>query len=122
MRKTTLIVEDNELDMKLFNDLLELGGYNTVRAADGRAALELAKRHHPDLILLDIQLPDISGIEVAEMIKAEESLKDIPVIAVTAYTLRINEKKCREGGFDAYITKPISVPDFLETVAKFIGG
>ena len=121
MPKTILIVEDNELSMKLVNDLLEANGYNIVGTADGQEVLELAKEYRPDLILMDIQLPDISGIEVTKMIKAEDSLKEIPVIAVTAHALRGDEKKIREAGCDDYIAKPISVPNFLVTVAKFIG-
>ncbi len=121
MQKTVLIVEDNELNMKLFNDLLEASGYNTVRAVDGRTALELAKEHHPELILMDIQLPDISGIEVTKIIKMDDSLKEIPIIVVTAFALSGDKKRIREGGCDGYIAKPISVHNFLETVARFIG-
>jgi len=120
MSKTILIVEDNELNMKLFNDLLQAHGFNTVQTKDGREALELAKKHHPDLILMDIQLPEISGLEVTKMIKADDNLKDIPVIAVTAFAMKGDEEKIREGGCEGYIAKPISVPIFLETVNKFL--
>ncbi|HEB79126.1 MAG TPA: response regulator [Rhodospirillales bacterium] len=120
MSKTILIVEDNELNMKLFNDLLQAHGFNTVQTKDGREALELAKKHHPDLILMDIQLPEISGLEVTKMIKADDNLKGIPVIAVTAFAMKGDEEKIREGGCEGYIAKPISVPIFLETVNKFL--
>ena len=82
MSKTILIVEDNELNMRLFDDLLQAHGYGTVQTADGREAIDLAREHHPDLILMDIQLPEISGLEVTKILKADDDLKTIPVIAV----------------------------------------
>ncbi len=121
MPKTILIVEDNELNMKLFNDLLQASGYNTVQTKDGKEALKLARDHHPDLILMDIQLPEISGLEVIKIIKADEELQDIPVVAVTAFAMKGDEEKIREGGCEGYIAKPISVPTFLETIAKLLG-
>lgn len=121
MSKTILIVEDNDLNMKLFNDLLQAHGYNTVQTKDGREALKLARDHRPDLILMDIQLPEISGLEVTKMLKADDGLKRIPVIAVTAFAMKGDEEKIRDGGCEGYIAKPISVPNFLETVAKFLG-
>ncbi len=121
MPKTILIVEDNELNMKLFNDLLQASGYNTVQTKDGKEALKLARDHHPDLILMDIQLPEISGLEVTKIIKADEELQDIPVVAVTAFAMKGDEEKIREGGCEGYIAKPISVPTFLETIAKLLG-
>ena len=120
MSKTILIVEDNELNMKLFNDLLEAHGYKTVQTKDGREAVGLAKEHKPDLILMDIQLPEISGLEVTKMIKEQDDLKSIPVIAVTAFAMKGDEEKIREGGCEGYIAKPISVANFLETVSKFL--
>lgn len=120
MNKTVLIVEDNEMNMKLFNDLLQAHGYNTVQTYSGHNAKELALTHHPDLILMDIQLPEISGLDVTKILKAEPSLKDIPIIAVTAFAMKGDEEKIRDGGCDGYLSKPISVPLFLETVAKFI--
>ncbi len=120
MSKTILIVEDNELNMKLFNDLLQAHGYSTVQTKDGRKALDLARENKPDLILMDIQLPEISGLEVTKMIKADEDLQSIPVIAVTAFAMKGDEEKIREGGCEGYIAKPISVPSFLETVEKFL--
>ncbi|MGB0671714.1 MAG: response regulator [Rhodospirillales bacterium] len=120
MSKTILIVEDNELNMKLFNDLLQAHGYETVQTKDGRTAMQLARDHHPDLILMDIQLPEISGLEVTKMLKADDDLKAIPVIAVTAFAMKGDEEKIRQGGCEGYIAKPISVPTFLETVNKFL--
>ncbi len=120
MSKTVLIVEDNELNMKLFHDLLEAQGYATLQTKDGREALQLAREHRPDLVLMDIQLPEVSGLEVTKWIKEDENLRDIPVIAVTAFAMKGDEEKIRQGGCEAYIAKPISVSEFLETVRKFI--
>lgn len=120
MAKKILIVEDNDLNMKLFNDLLQAHGYETVQTVDGRDALKLAREHSPDLILMDIKLPEISGLEVTKMLKADDDLKGIPVIAVTAFAMKGDEEKIREGGCEGYIAKPISVPHFLETIKKFV--
>jgi two-component system, cell cycle response regulator DivK len=121
LAKTVLIVEDNELNMKLFNDLLEAFGYRTVKTRDGRRAVELARQHRPDLIIMDIQLPEISGLEVTRQLKQDTELAPIPVVAVTAFAMRGDEQRIREGGCQAYLSKPISVASFLETVRKFIG-
>ena len=118
--KTVLVVEDNELNMKLFHDLLEAHGYNILQTKDGMDALRIAREHRPDLILMDIQLPEVSGLEVTKWIKEDENLKSIPVIAVTAFAMKGDEEKIREGGCEAYIAKPISVTNFLETVQKFL--
>jgi two-component system cell cycle response regulator DivK len=120
MAKTILIVEDNDLNMKLFNDLLQAHGYQTLQTKDGREALNLARDNRPDLILMDIQLPEISGLEITRLLKADEELKGIPVIAVTAFAMKGDEEKIREGGCEGYIAKPISVASFLQTVAKFL--
>lgn len=119
--KTVLIVEDNDLNMKLFHDLLEAHGYNILETRDGMDALKIAREQHPDLILMDIQLPEVSGLEVTKWIKEDDNLKSIPVIAVTAFAMKGDEEKIREGGCEAYIAKPISVSHFLETVRKFLG-
>ncbi len=118
--KTVLVVEDNELNMKLFHDLLEAHGYNILQTKDGMDALRIAREHKPDLILMDIQLPEVSGLEVTKWLKEDEDLKSIPVIAVTAFAMKGDEEKIRDGGCEAYIAKPISVTNFLETVRKFL--
>ncbi len=118
--KTVLVVEDNELNMKLFHDLLEAHGYNILQTKDGMDALRIAREHVPDLILMDIQLPEVSGLEVTKWIKEDENLKSIPVIAVTAFAMKGDEEKIRDGGCEAYIAKPISVTNFLETVERFL--
>lgn len=120
LKKTVLIVEDNELNMKLFHDLLEAHGYDTLQTKDGMEALSLAREHQPDLILMDIQLPEVSGLEVTKWIKEDENLKSIPVVAVTAFAMKGDEEKIREGGCEAYIAKPISVTNFIETVKSFL--
>ena len=120
MAKKVLIVEDNELNMKLFHDLLEAQGYETLETREGLAALTLAREHKPDLILMDIQLPEISGLEVTKWLKDDESLAHIPVIAVTAFAMKGDEERIRAGGCAAYIAKPIAVAHFLETVKKFL--
>ncbi len=118
--KTVLIVEDNELNMKLFHDLLEAHGYNILQSREGMEALRIAREHHPDLILMDIQLPEVSGLEVTKWIKEDDKLKDIPVIAVTAFAMKGDEEKIRQGGCEAYIAKPISVANFIETIQRFL--
>jgi two-component system cell cycle response regulator DivK len=119
--KTVLIVEDNELNMKLFNDLLEAHGYATLKTSDGIEAIELARKHRPALILMDIQLPEVSGLEVTKWIKEDDDLKAIPVVAVTAFAMKGDEERIREGGCEAYLSKPISVAKFLETVRTYAG-
>ena len=121
MAKTILIVEDNELNMKLFNDLLEANGYNIVQTRNGMEALDLARSHKPDLILMDIQLPEVSGLEVTKWLKDDEQLRVIPVIAVTAFAMKGDEARIRQGGCEAYISKPIAVKDFVETIKFHIG-
>ncbi|HZW15321.1 MAG TPA: response regulator [Brevundimonas sp.] len=121
MSKTVLIVEDNELNMKLFHDLLESQGYSTLQTREGLQALALARQHRPDLILMDIQLPEISGLEVTKWLKDDEELSHIPVIAVTAFAMKGDEERIRQGGCEAYISKPISVMHFLDVVRKHLG-
>ncbi|MGH7089623.1 MAG: response regulator [Stellaceae bacterium] len=118
--KSVLIVEDNELNMKLFHDLLEAHGYAILQTKDGMEALRLARQHRPDLILMDIQLPEVSGLEVTKWIKEDDDLRTIPIIAVTAFAMKGDEEKIREGGCEAYIAKPISVVNFLRTVERFL--
>ena len=121
MTHKVMIVEDNELNMKLFHDLLESRGYDIIETRDGMEALKMARSERPDLILMDIQLPEVSGLEVTKWIKEDDSLRAIPVVAVTAFAMKGDEEKIREGGCEAYISKPISVTQFLETVKRFLG-
>ncbi|MBA3048590.1 MAG: response regulator [Brevundimonas sp.] len=121
MSKKVLIVEDNELNMKLFHDLLDSQGYQTLQTREGLQALALARLHKPDLILMDIQLPEISGLEVTKWLKDDEELSHIPVVAVTAFAMKGDEERIRQGGCEAYISKPISVMHFLDVVRKHLG-
>lgn len=121
MAKTVLIVEDNELNMKLFHDLLEAHGYNIVQTRNGLEAIDLARHHRPDLILMDIQLPEVSGLEVTKWLKEDDDLRMIPVIAVTAFAMKGDEERIRQGGCEAYLSKPISVAKFIETVKTYLG-
>lgn len=118
--KLVMIVEDNELNAKLFRDLLEAQGYRTVHVHDGMHVLDLARQHHPNLILMDIQLPEVSGIEITQWLKQDEALKSIPVIAVTAFAMKGDEERIRAGGCEAYLSKPIAVNEFLTTIKRFL--
>jgi two-component system cell cycle response regulator DivK len=120
MPKTVMIVEDNELNMKLFHDLVQAQGYRTIETRNGIEALDLARTHRPDLILMDIQLPEVSGLEVTKWLKDDPELRSIPVVAVTAFAMKGDEERIREGGCEAYLSKPISVGKFIETVRSFL--
>jgi len=121
MTKTVLVVEDNELNMKLFHDLLDAHGYRTLQTRSGMEALKIAREQKPDLILMDIQLPEVSGLEVTKWLKDDETLRDIPVVAVTAFAMKGDEERIRQGGCEAYISKPISIAAFLDTVRRYLG-
>lgn len=121
MTKTVLIVEDNDMNMKLFNDLLEANGYRTLQARNGFDAMTLVRAELPNLILMDIQLPEKSGLEITRDIKADESIRHIPIIAITAFAMKGDEERIRAGGCEAYLSKPISVAKFIETVRHYVG-
>ncbi len=121
MTKKILIVEDNELNMKLFCDLLAVHGYETVQTREGLKALDLAREHKPDLILMDIQLPEVSGLDVTRRIKNDGELSTIPVVAVTAFAMKGDEERIRESGCDGYLSKPITIASFIQTVRDFLG-
>ena len=121
MSKKVLIVEDNELNMKLFHDLLDSQGFEILQTREGLQAMALARQHMPDLILMDIQLPEVSGLEVTKWLKEDDELHKIPVIAVTAFAMKGDEERIRQGGCEAYISKPISVMHFLDVVRKHLG-
>lgn len=117
--RRVMIVEDNELNMKLFRDLLEAHGYKTIMIRDGIEAVRLAREEKPDLILMDVQLPEVSGLEVTRWLKEDEQLKDIPVVAITAFAMKGDEERIRAAGCNDYISKPIAVNRFLETVRRY---
>ncbi len=116
--RTVLVVEDHDLKRKLFHDVLEAGGYNVLQAKDGMEGWRIAREQRPDLIVMDIQLPEVSGLKVAKWLKNDETLKSIPVIAITAFAMAGDEEKILDGGCDAYIVKPISISNFLQTVER----
>lgn len=120
MHSKILIVEDDVLSMKLETELLQAHGYDINQSIDGKNTLHLARKYHPDLIIMDVRLPEVSGLEYVKRLKDEEDLKDIPVLAVTALVMNGDEEMCLEAGCDHYISKPFSVPNFLETIAKLI--
>jgi two-component system cell cycle response regulator DivK len=118
--KRILVVEDNKLDMRLLKDILEGSGYETLQAADGLEAIDLAFASLPNLILLDIQLPEISGLEVSRRLKGDDRSRRIPIVAVTAFAMGWHEREALDSGCDAYISKPIAVLGFLNTVESFL--
>ena len=119
-RKSVLIVEDNPLNMKLFSAMVAAQGHQVLQATDGSHGLDLAQRQHPDLIIMDIQLPGMSGLDVTRMLKADEATRAIPIIATTAYALRGDEDNIMASGCDAYMAKPIAIAQFLELLETFI--
>ena len=122
MAKTILIIEDNDLNMKLFADLLQAQGYGVLQSGEGVHGFALAREHRPDLVVMDIQLPAISGLEVTRWLKEDPALADIPVVAVTAFAMKGDETRILEGGCEAYIAKPISVAAFLGTIRRLLEG
>ena len=120
MTKTILIIEDDALSMKLFNDLLQSHGFNTLHSVDGLNSVQLVREHRPDLIIMDIQLPEVSGLEHTKALKADDELKNIPVLAVTSFAMKGDRERIIEAGCNGYISKPISVPHFLDEVKRFL--
>ena len=115
-----LIVEDNALNMRLFSDLLEASGYETLQCVDGAKAVGLALESNPDLIIMDIQLPEVSGLDITRWLKDDDRTAKIPVLAVTAFAMRTDEILVREAGCEGYLSKPIQVRSFLKTVDDLI--
>ena len=120
MKKTILIVEDEPRNLKLIRDLLQASGYLTLEATDGAQGIELAKAHKPDLILMDIMMPNMDGFEATKILKADAETRNIPIIALTSYAMKGDEEKIREAGCDGYITKPIDTKEFLKKVAEYL--
>ena len=117
-----LVVEDNEKNMKLFRDVLRATGYVTLEATGGARAVELAKRHEPDLVLMDIRLPDIAGVEALRRLRALTGTAPIPVVALTAQAMQGDRERFLDAGFDGYISKPVNVAEFLDTVRRHCDG
>ena len=119
--KKVLVVEDNELNMKLFCDLLDAFGFETVQSRDGLKAVDLARAHKPDLIIMDIQLPEVSGLDLTRWIKDDAAIKHVPIMAVTAFAMRQDERLVREAGCEAYMSKPIQMSAFISEVKRLTG-
>ena len=115
-----MVVEDNELNLKLFCDLLRAHGYEADPVRDGREALERARAFEPDLVVMDIQMPHVSGLELIEQMKADEGLRRTPIMAVTAYAAKGDEERIRDAGAEGYVSKPISVMRFVEAVRSLL--
>ncbi len=120
MAKVILIVEDEPKNLKLIRDLLQVSGYITLEAKDGKQGVALAKHNKPDLILMDIQMPVMDGIEATRILKADDETKAIPIIALTSYAMKGDEEKIWESGCDGYMAKPLDVKEFLREVSKFL--
>ena len=121
-KKSVLVVEDNELNMRLFCDLLDAFGYEAHKCRDGVKAIEIAREEAPDLIIMDIQLPEVSGLDITRWLKDDPELSHIPVLAVTAFAMRADEQRVREAGCEGYLSKPIQMTSFLRTVEELVGG
>jgi two-component system cell cycle response regulator DivK len=117
-----LVVEDNEKNMKLFRDVLAAKGYRTLEAATGRQAVDVASEHTPDLVLMDIQLPDLDGVEALQRLRADPRTASIPIVALTAQAMRGDRERFLAAGFDGYVSKPVNVHDLIETVRRHCVG
>jgi len=120
MAKTILIVEDDPKNLTLFRDLLQVSGYKTIEAIDGKQGIELAKASKPDLILMDIQMPEMDGLEATRILKADATTSNIPVIALTAYAMEGDKERILGAGCDGYLAKPIDIKEFLKEVAEYL--
>lgn len=115
-----LVVEDNQMDLELVKDLLEAAGYSVLPAQGGREALAIAIDEHPDLILMDIQLPEMDGLEITRLLKQDQTTRDIKIVALTAHAMRGDEERAREAGCSGYIAKPINTREFVNAIAGFL--
>jgi two-component system cell cycle response regulator DivK len=119
---TILIVEDNEKNMKLARDILGAKGHTTLEAVNGEDGVRLALEHKPDMVLMDIQLPDINGIEAFQRIRANPATAATPVVAFTASVTLNDQSRIKDAGFDAFLSKPINLKEFLETIKRVLEG
>jgi two-component system cell cycle response regulator DivK len=117
-----LVVEDNERNMKLFRDVLQASGYRILEATTGERAVELVIEHGPDLVLLDIQLPDIDGVKTLDRLRANEQTASVPVLALTAQAMEGDRERFLAAGFDGYLSKPVSIADLVATVERYCEG
>jgi two-component system cell cycle response regulator DivK len=122
MAKVVLIVEDETKNLKLFRDLLQRFGYATIEATDGEQGVELAKANKPDLILMDIMMPKMNGLEATRILKADITTKNIPIVALTSYAMKGDKERILEVGCDGYIAKPVDIQELLKTVGEYLSG
>lgn len=120
MAKRILVVEDNDLNRKLFCDVLKANGYEVVPVADGQNVLATAKRFQPHLVIMDIQLPNVSGIDLIAQLKQDPAFADTPVLAVTAYAGKGDEERIRQAGSEGYLAKPVSIGPFMAAVNRLV--
>lgn len=116
-KKTILVIEDNEMNMRLMRAVLKVGNYQMMEAKDAETGLRLVRELHPDLILMDIQLPGMDGLSATRIIKSDPDLRDIPIIALTGFAMESDKEKAMDIGLAAYIVKPFSVKELLEAIA-----
>jgi two-component system cell cycle response regulator DivK len=117
-----LVVEDNERNMKLFRDVLQASGYRTLEATTGERAVKLVIEHAPDLVLMDIQLPDIDGVEALDRLRSDERTASVPVLALTAQSMEGDRERFLAAGFDGYLSKPVNIADLVATVKRYCAG
>ncbi len=122
MAKTILIVEDEPKNLTLLRDLLQVSGYSTIEATDGKQGVELAKASKPDLILMDIQMPVMDGIEASRILKADATTSNIPILALTSYAMKGDKEKILQVGCDGYLAKPFDIQELLKKVAEYLSG
>ena len=120
MAKTILIVEDDAKNLTLLRDVLQVSGYSTIEATDGKQAIELARTKKPDLILMDIQMPEIDGLEATRILKMDTTTRNIPIIALTAFAMKGDKERVLEAGCDGYLIKPIDIKELLKTVTEYL--
>ena len=121
-RPQVLVVEDNERNMRLFRDVLQASGYQTLEATTGELAVELVLEHGPDVVLMDIQLPDIDGVEALARLRADERTAAVPVLALTAQAMEGDRERFLAAGFDGYLSKPVNIADLVATVKQYCDG
>ena len=120
--ETILVIEDNALNMKLVKSLLGIGKYSVLAAEDAESGMQVARENHPDLILMDIQLPGMDGLTATKILKADQKLNTIPIVALTSHAMEGDDKKALAAGCDGYIAKPIDTKNFLATIGQYING
>jgi len=120
--ETILVIEDNALNMKLVKSLLEIGKYRFLAAENAESGIQIARENHPDLILMDIQLPGMDGLTATKILKADQNVKAIPIVALTSHAMDGDDKKALAAGCDGYIAKPIDIKNFLVTISQYLKG